>query len=339
MTIKEAILRFLEYCELDRNLSVKTVKMYGYYLQFFEQWMIKHETCNMKHVTQEIEVEKISDETIRQFRLFLSHDYKNPFKGELKRQTQNYFLVALRSFFKFLLRQKVKVISPDMIELGKQEDRNIKPFSSGDLTRIFDVIDIRQLRGLRDRTILEVMFSTGLRISELTSLNREDVNLATGEFSVLGKGRKRRVVFLTKDAIEWIKKYLEKRNDPYQPLFIRYSGPLKNSSLVVRSTSSPPRSESSGQAKFELSSNNFRLSPRSIERLVDKYRKKAGIMERYTPHSLRHAFATDLLNNGADLRSVQELLGHKNIATTQIYTHITNFKLREVHEKFHSGNK
>lgn len=318
MTIKEAILRFLEYCELDRNLSVKTVKMYGYYLQFFEQWMIKHETCNMKHVTQEIEVEKISDETIRQFRLFLSHDYKNPFKGELKRQTQNYFLVALRSFFKFLLRQKVKVISPDMIELGKQEDRNIKPFSSGDLTRIFDVIDIRQLRGLRDRTILEVMFSTGLRISELTSLNREDVNLATGEFSVLGKGRKRRVVFLTKDAIEWIKKYLEKRNDPYQPLFIRYSGP---------------------KVSPDLTNEKSRLTPRSVERLVDKYRKKAGIMERYTPHSLRHAFATDLLNNGADLRSVQELLGHKNIATTQIYTHITNFKLREVHEKFHSGNK
>jgi site-specific recombinase XerD len=326
MTIKEAILRFLEYCELDRNLSIKTVKMYGYYLTFFEQWLInqkskfKSQNDNSKVKIDEINnnVEEIDEETVRRFRLYLSHDYRNPFKGELKRQTQNYFLVALRSFFKFLLKQKIKVISPDMIELGKQEDRNIKPFSSGDLQRIFDIIDIRELRGLRDRTILEVMFSTGLRVSELTSLNREDVNLDTGEFSVLGKGRKRRVVFLTKDAIEWLKKYLEKRNDPYQPLFIRYSGP---------------------KASSELTNEKSRLTPRSVERLVDKYRKMAGIMERYTPHSIRHAFVTDLLNNGADLRSVQELLGHKNIATTQIYTHITNFKLREVHEKFHSGNK
>lgn len=327
MTIKEAILRFLEYCELDRNLSAKTVKMYGYYLTFFENWLISQsqisnpktqiQNSNLK-TEKNILVENIDEEMVRRFRLYLSHDYKNPFKGELKRQTQNYFLVALRSFFKFLLKQKFKVISPDMIELGKQEDRNIKPFSSTDLQRIFDIIDIRELRGLRDRTILEVMFSTGLRISELTSLNRDDVNLDTGEFSVLGKGRKRRVVFLTKDAIEWLKKYIEKRNDPFQPLFIRYSGPKVSS---------------------ELTNEKSRLTPRSIERLVDKYRKKAGIMERYTPHSIRHAFATDLLNNGADLRSVQELLGHKNIATTQIYTHITNFKLREVHEKYHSGNK
>ncbi len=312
MNIKEAILRFLEYCELDRNLSIKTVRMYGYYLTFFQEWLFKNSN------NQEIEVEKINEDTIRNFRLYISHDYKNPYKGGLKRQTQNYFLVALRSFFKYLIREKLKVMSPEMIELGKSRDRNIKFLLPEELQKLFDAVETKELRGLRDRTILEVLFSTGLRVSELTSLNREQVNIDSGEFGVIGKGGKARVVFLSKHAKEWLTQYLQKRNDPYRPLFIRYSGP---------------------KSKEGLTDEKSRLSARSVERMIDKYRKIAGILFRIGPHVLRHSYATDLLSHGADLRSVQEMLGHKNIATTQIYTHVTNTRLKEIHEKYHSGNK
>jgi len=312
MVIKEAVLRFLEYCELDKNLSQKTVKMYGYYLSFFQNWLIK------TYQNENYEVDKIDENVIRSFRLFLSRDYKNPFKGQLKRQTQDYFLVALRSFFRYLIKQKLKVMSPEMIELGKQRDRTIKFLLPEELEKLFSVIDTSSIVGLRDRAILEVLFSTGLRVSELVSLNREQVNIEAGEFGVIGKGGKARVVFLSKRAKEWLKKYLDKRNDPYSPLFIRYSGPKE---------------------KEGLTNEKLRLSVRSVERIIDKYRKKAGILFRIGPHVLRHSFATDLLSHGADLRSVQEMLGHKNISTTQIYTHVTNTRLREIHEKFHSGNK
>ncbi|MCS6956405.1 MAG: tyrosine-type recombinase/integrase [Patescibacteria group bacterium] len=311
MEIKEAVLRFLEYCELDKNLSLRTVRMYSYYLNFFQDWLFKK-------YQKELKVEEINEEIIRNFRLFLSHQYKNPHKGELKRQTQNYFLVALRSFFRFLLKKGYKVLSPEMIELGKTRDRNIKFLLPEELERLFNAVDIKDEIGLRDRTILEVLFSTGLRVSELVSLNREQINLEKGEFGVIGKGGKARVVFLSKRAIVWLKKYLEKRNDPYSPLFIRYSGP---------------------KAKEGLTNEKMRLSVRSVERMIDKYRKKAGILFRIGPHVLRHSYATDLLSHGADLRSVQEMLGHKNISTTQIYTHVTNIRLKEIHEKFHSGNK
>lgn len=307
MGIKEAVLRFLEYCELDKNLSIKTVRMYGYYLSFFQEWL-----------KDDIEVETINEDTIRNFRLFLSHQYKNPFKGNLKRQTQNYFLVALRSFFKYLIRQKLHVLSPEMIELGKARDRTIKFLLPEELEKLFAVVETKDIRGLRDRTILEVLFSTGLRVSELVSLNREQVNLDSGEFGVIGKGGKGRVVFLSKHAKEWLGRYLQKRNDPYRPLFIRYSGP---------------------RSKEGLTDEKSRLTARSVERLIDKYRKKAGILFRIGPHVLRHSYATDLLSHGADLRSVQEMLGHKNISTTQIYTHVTNPRLKEIHEKYHSGNK
>lgn len=312
MSIKEAILRFLEYCELDKNLSIKTVRMYGYYLQFFQDYVCKI------HGKQDINVEDINEEDIRNFRLFLSHQYKNPYKGSLKRQTQNYFLVALRSFFRYLIKQKIKIIPPETIELGKQADRNIKFIKEEDLNRLFKAIDTRDLLGLRDRAILELLFSTGLRVSELVSLNRDELNIERGEFSVLGKGSKRRVVFLTKSAKDWLNKFLANRKDPYRPLFIRYSGP---------------------KAKEGLTDEKSRLSARSVERLVEKYRKKAGLLERLGPHALRHSFAQDLLSHGADLRSVQQMLGHKNISTTQIYTHFTDPHLKEIHEKYHSGNK
>jgi site-specific recombinase XerD len=205
-----------------------------------------------------------------------------------------------------------------MVELGKNRDRIIKFLSPVELKRLFEVVDPKDEQGLRDRTILEVLFSTGLRVSELVSLNREQANIQSGEFGVIGKGGKARVVFLSKHAKEWLSLYLTKRSDPYNPLFIRYSGP---------------------KGKEGLTDERLRLSVRSIERMIDKYRKKAGILFRIGPHILRHSYATDLLQHGADLRSVQEMLGHKNIATTQIYTHVTNLGLKQIHEKFHSGNK
>ena len=311
MSIKESTLRFLEYCELDKNLSLKTIKMYSYYLLFFQDWILKSK--NVK----DFEVEQIDENLVRNFRLYLSNQYKNPFKGVLTRQTQSYFLVAVRSLLRYLLKQSVKVLSPDMIELGKSGDRNVKFLLPEKLQRLFSIIETNKELGLRDRTILEVLFSTGLRVSELSGLNREHVNLSTGEFGVIGKGGKARVVFLSKNAKNWLQKYLDKRTDAYSPLFIRYSGPKTRG----------------------LTNEGNRLSVRSIERMIDKYRKKAGLLDRIGPHILRHSFATDLLMHGADLRSVQEMLGHKNIATTQIYTHVTNTRLREVHEKFHSGNR
>ncbi|QQG44119.1 MAG: tyrosine-type recombinase/integrase [Candidatus Roizmanbacteria bacterium] len=261
MGIKEAVLRFLEYCELDRNLSVKTVRMYGYYLNFFQTWLL--DTMKL----EDFEVEKIDDNIIRNFRLYLSHQYKNPHKGDLKRQTQNYFLVALRSFFRFLIKQKVKVIAPEVIELGKQSDRSIKFLSPEDLEKLFAAVDYSEIIGLRDRALLEVLFSTGLRVSELAGLNRDQINLDSGEFGVIGKGGKARVVFLSKKATDWLSMYLQKRDDPYKPLFIRYSGPRPEEGLTE---------------------NKLRLSVRSIERTIDKYRKKAGILFRIGPHVLRH---------------------------------------------------
>lgn len=310
MKIHEAIQQFLEYCELDKNLSQKTVHMYAYYLTFFQDWLLA------KEKKESVPVEKINAETMRQFRLYLSRQYKNPHKGVLKRQTQNYFLVALRSMFRYLLKTGHEVLSPEMIELGKRQDRQIKFLSPEDLQRLFDAVDTNDEMGLRDRAILEVLFSTGLRVSELAGLNRDQVNLKTGEFGVMGKGGKARVVFLSTHATDALNAYFNKRTDPFSPLFIRYSGPTDD----------------------ELTDENRRLSVRSIERMLDKYRKKANILIRIGPHILRHSYATDLLAHGADIRAVQEMLGHKNIATTQIYTHVTNVRLKEVHEKFHSGN-
>jgi len=312
MTLSESIQDFLDYCELEKNLSQKTVRMYAYYLRFFLDWV--HETKNAK----DIDITSLNEKDIREFRLYLSRTYSNPHKGKLKRQTQNYFLVALRSLLRHLSKRGYGVISPDMIELGKQKDRTIKYLSEEELKRLFDAVDTTDEMGLRDAAILDVLFSTGLRVSELAALNKDKVNLKTGEFGVIGKGGKARVVFLSTSAIDALQKYLDRRSDPYSPLFIRYSGPKETD---------------------DLTDEKKRLSVRSIERMIDKYRKKANILFRIGPHILRHSYATDLLSHGADLRSVQEMLGHKNIATTQIYTHVTDLRLKEVHAKFHSGNK
>lgn len=319
MDINQALIQFLEYSEIDRNLSPRTIRMYDYYLRFFIQWLLD------KNQTKEYVVEKITDDTIRRFRLYLSREYLNPTKGELKKQTQNYFLVALRTFFKFLIKKKLSVMSPEMIELGKTRDRTIKFLTEDEVKKLIIAPDANTIRGLRDRAILELLFSTGLRVSELVGLNRDQVNFDTREFGIIGKGGRARVVFLSESASEWLSRYIERRNDIYHPVFIRYSGPKIKT-----------RKE---QILEGLSHEQVRLTARSIERLIEKYRKKVGIVFRIGPHVMRHSFATDLLSHGADIRSVQEMLGHKNIATTQIYTHVTNVRLKEVHTKYHSGNK
>lgn len=323
MQLKEAIERYLEYAELDRNLSQKTVRMYSYYLWFFYTWLVAEKMPIRKTKKDDVSdtldfiVEDVDDELIRKYRLYLSRDYYNPFKGELQRQTQTYFLVALRSLFRFLIKKNHKVLSPDTIELGKTRDRQVKYLTPEKMENLLLVPDTTEIMGLRDRAIMEMLFSTGLRVSELAALNRDNVNTKEREFSVIGKGGKARVVFITDTANEWILRYLTARDDPYKPLFIRYSGPKPK----------------------ELSDESHRLTVRSIERMVEKYGVIAGVTVRVGPHMLRHSFATDLLNQGADLRSVQEMLGHKNVSTTQIYTHVTNAKLKDVHKKFHSGNK
>lgn len=283
---------FLEYCELDRNLSPLTIKMYAYYLRVFADWLGERE---------------ITEETIREYRLYLSR-YVNPVKGPLAKSTQNYFLIAIRAFLRYLTKKGVKTLAPDQIELGKNRDRQIKFLRREHLDQLLIQPDTSNPIGLRDRTILELLFSTGLRVAELVKLDRDKINLKTREFGIIGKGGRARVVFISERAKDWLARYLTTREDIWKPLFVRYSGKQDE---------------------------NMRLTSRSVERMVTKYVHQAKIPVNATPHTLRHSFATDLLTNGADLRSVQEMLGHKNVATTQIYTHVTNAQLREVHEKFH----
>ncbi len=250
--------------------------------------------------------EEITDETVRKFRLRLN-------RQELKRKTQNYYLIALRVFLKYLARRGIKSLAPERIELAKVPQRELDLITEEELGRLLNAPQGNGLKSLRDKAILELLFSTGLRVSELCSLNRDRiVEAKTGEFSVRGKGDKIRVVFLSESAKKSLKNYLEKRTDTNEPLFIHVGNRVSDTS---------------------------RLTPRSVERIVKYYAIKAGISKKVTPHVIRHCFATDLLSAGADLRSVQSLLGHSNITTTQIYTHITDKQLRDVHKAFHSRRR
>lgn len=253
---------------------------------------------------------------IRSYRYYLA-EFTDGKGLTLKRITQNYHVIALRAFLRWLVKNDFSVVAPEKIELPKAESRSLKFLDRDQLDRLLGAPEISTPQGLRDKALLEMLFSTGLRVSELVKLNRDQINLERREFGVIGKGQRQRIVFLSDRAVEWLEKYLATRQDDYKPLFIRYQG---NHDGV------------SGGEKM-------RLTVRSVQRSLDKHVKKAKIPVKATPHVLRHSFATDLLINGADLRSVQELLGHKNIATTQIYTHVTNQQLREVHKAFHSGNK
>ncbi len=305
MTLPQYITDFLEYLELERNSSQLTIRNYDHYLRRFQNF------------AGEIAPSDIDQNMIRKYRLYLAR-FQDPRTGQpLKRITQNYFMIALRAFLKYLAKIDVTTLSAEKVELGDSDPRPLKVLPDKDLRQLLSAPQISTPDGLRDKAILEMLFSTGLRVSEMTRLNRDQVNLDRREFGVIGKGGKQRIVFLSDDAAEWIGRYLQDRSDDWKPLLIRYSG-----------TKEPTKD-----------GENMRLTPRSVERIVEKYVKKMGIPVKASPHTLRHSFATDLLINGADLRSVQELLGHANIATTQIYTHITNKQLRQVHEAFHSGNK
>lgn len=306
MNLKSLIENYLEYLEIEKNRSQKTIENYRHYLERFFDWA---------KISQPAE---ISTETVRQYRLYLNR-LKDEEGKNLKKITQNYHLIALRGFLKYLAKREIKSLPAEQIELAKQEERQIDFLEGDDLERLLKAPEGNNLNALRDRAILETLFSTGLRVSELCSLDRDGIDLNKGEFSIKGKGGKIRVVFLSEIAKKALKDYLEKRIDLDPALFIRI-----------------PRGKKPAWHKFS----NLRLTSRSVQRVIRKYAAKAGIIgKRVTPHVLRHSFSTDLLRGGADLRSVQALLGHASITTTQIYTHITDKHLREIHQAFHRRKK
>jgi site-specific recombinase XerD len=292
--LQNLINEFLEYLEIEKGRSQLTIRNYDFYLKNFLNW------AKIK------QPEEINLNLIKKFRLYLARKKLSP-------STQNYYLIALRSFLKYLAKKDIKTLAPEKIELAKTSERQISFLEGEDLETFLNAplkVDQPEILKLRDKAILELLFSTGLRISELINLKKEDINLEKDEFSVKGKGGRWRTVFLSNQAKYWLKKYLEKRNDLSPFLFIRHDKAVKSENLNP-------------------------LTARSVQRMVKKYAKIAGLTKKITPHTLRHSFATDLLINGADLRAIQELLGHKNITTTQIYTHLTNRHLKEIFKAFH----
>lgn len=297
--------QFLEYIEIEKGLSLKTVANYDRYLERFIKF------SNLEKVSD------ITDESIRNYRLHLNRQLgikqKGQARGTLKKNTQNYHLIALRVFLKYLVKRGFSVLAPDRIELAKTPERSLDLITTEELERIMSAPTGEDIKSLRDKAILELLFSTGLRVSELCSLNR-DMDLSKDELSVRGKGDKVRVVFLSPTAKDTVKKYLDKRPDMEEALFI----PLgKRAQAMI------------------ANGDEVRLTSRSIERIVKYYAIAVGVSKKVTPHVIRHSFATDLLQNGADLRSVQAMLGHANITTTQVYTHVTDKHLLDIHKKFH----
>lgn len=379
MNLQSLIKDFLEYLEIERNVSQLTIRNYAHYLDRFLVFLsstpgsptvkpVKYvkdsegvlseaksrmagkpvksvrSEAESREVTTEsndevgknekiasealiaqeerayasalkaVTTSQITAESIRQYRLYLSR-FADAHDMSLKRVTQNYHLIALRSFLKYALKRDIPVVAPEKIDLPKAESRSIKFLEREQVDRLLNMPQISTPDGMRDKAILETLFSTGLRVSELVKLNRDQMNFDRKEFGVIGKGRRARVVFLSDGAVEWLERYLKNRDDDAPALFIRYAG------------KKPDVGENVNES--------MRLTARSVQRLVEKYCKKARLPMKITPHGLRHSFATDLLSGGADLRAIQEMLGHKNVATTQIYTHITNPQLKEIHHKFH----
>lgn len=307
MNLENAIRQFLEYCELEKGHSSLTIRNYSQYLTRFKIWCLEQKVDSL---------EEINLEVIRQYRLYLNRIRDENGKN-LKRITINYHLIALRSFLKFISKRDLAVtLQPEKIELSDTDERQINFLNDEEVITLLNQPNIKTIQGLRDKAILETLFSTGLRVSELVNLRREQVNLEKGEFAVLGKGGKIRAVFLSDRAKIFLGEYLNRRTDPDEYVFIRF-GRKKNPTL-------------------EIGSEELRLTPRTIQRIIHHYAIQAGITKPVTPHVLRHSFATDLLSNGADLRSVQTLLGHSSVTTTQIYTHVTDPQLHEVHKAFHN---
>jgi site-specific recombinase XerD len=294
---------FLDAMELERGRSLKTIENYSHYLNRFYEY------------AGDIQVAKITDKTIAGWRKWLNRLQLDDGRS-VSITTINYHLIAMRSFLKYLARQDIESLPPERIELAKAVRPQVAFLDAEEVARLVEAVSNKNLAGKRDRAIVLLLFSGGLRVSELVNLNRDDVNTARGEFTIRGKGQKDRPVFLSELAAVALNDYLSARTDKDDALFIHLA-----------------------HKKAEESPTTARLTPRSVQRIIERGRISAGITKRVTPHTLRHSFATDLLSHGADLRSVQELLGHANVATTQVYTHITNPKLKEVHQKFHSDNQ
>ncbi len=304
MNYETAVSEFLEYLELEQNRSMKTIQNYNHYLN------------RLTDYAGEIMLADINVELIRKWRMWLNR-LPTSTSDELSKITQNYHLIALRSFLRFCAKRNWETLQPDKIELARTKRPQVTFLTPEELQRLTAQPDVSKQNGMRDRAILELLFSSGLRVSELVALDRDHINLKRREFMVRGKGQKDRPVFISDEAAAWIEKYIAMRTDNTKPLFIRYSG----------------------SKKIDNSGNFTRLTARSVQRMVSRYALLAGITKHVSPHTLRHSFATDLLMNGADLRSVQAMLGHSNIATTQIYTHVTDPHLKAVHEKFHNSKK
>jgi site-specific recombinase XerD len=300
MLFERAKTDFLEYLEIEQNRSQKTIANYDHYLM------------RLTDFAGDITVADITPELVRKWRLWLNRLGTNT-SDELQKSTSNYHLIALRSFLKFCAKRNIPALPADKIELAKTQRKQVTFLSEDELERLFAQADTTTLTGLRDRAMLELLFSSGLRVSELVGLDREHINLKRREFTVRGKGQKDRPIFISQEAATWIERYLAHREDNSHPLFVRIGG----------------------NKHSDTSGNFLRLTIRSVQRIVSRYARLAGITKHVSPHTMRHSFATDLLMNGADLRSVQAMLGHSNISTTQIYTHVTDPHLRAVHEKFH----
>lgn len=292
---------FLEYLEIEQNRSQKTIQNYDHYL-----------TRLLDFAGDDLQIKDVDGELIRKWRLWLNRLGTNV-SDELQKNTQNYHLIALRSFLKYCSKRDIDAMPADKVELAKTVRKQVTFLTPEELERLFSAPDTNTLAGLRDRAILELLFSSGLRVSELVGLDKDHINLKRKEFTVRGKGQKDRPIFISNEAADWIEKYSERRDDNSKPLFVRYSG----------------------NKQVRLDGNFYRLTARSVQRLVARYALLAGITKHVSPHTMRHSFATDLLMNGADLRSVQAMLGHSNISTTQIYTHVTDPHLKEIHQKFH----
>lgn len=298
--ISELIVDFLEYLEVEQNRSQKTSENYHLYLMRLVDF------CG------DIKINQVNEETIRKWRLWLAR-LKDDHGQELSKITQSYHLIALRSFLKYCARRNIQALASDKIELPRVKRKQVSFLNEDELKRLFGVIKTDTTPGLRDKAIVALLYSSGLRVSELTGLNRDNINLKRQEFMVRGKGQKDRVVFVDTTATTLLQAYLNARTDNDQALFKRYSG----------------------KKVIEQTGDFGRLTPRSVQRMISQYAKLAGITKQVSPHTLRHSFATDLLMNGADLRSVQSLLGHSNISTTQVYTHVTDPHLRDIHNRFH----
>lgn len=303
--------QFLEYLEIEKGASARTIENYDHYLsKIFEQGKFKS-------------VGDITDDSVREFRLWLNRQSASRSRMErlsgktISKKTQNYYMIALRMFLKYLARIDVKAMPTDKIELAKVPERSLDLITPNELARLLAAPEGNDLKTLRDKAILELLFSTGLRVSELCSLT-SDLDLNRDEFSIRGKGGKVRVVFLSDDAKTALKKYMNARKDLSEALFVQVDSSIGKKKKETKIKESSP------------------LTKRSVERIVKTYATKAGITKKVTPHVIRHSFATDLLSNGADIRSVQIMLGHSNISTTQIYTHVTDQQLKNIHKKYHS---